>query len=207
MEMWATTQAMMTRYKDGYRFAKFIIVIGYITGCVAVGVAILIAGIAFFGSVTTYATMQKLSGTEAAASAAWGVLISGFLGACLIGAIFFIIAIIVRAQGQMVQATLDTAINSSPFLTDEQRAEVMSLPIPTSLISSPAMTSTSVQNDTQKPMAADPSSIAQQQRSNARMRSSAVQNRYNGKPFFLLIKCKNAVMLVYVCSVLEILVF
>jgi len=36
--------------------------------------------------------------------------------------------ILVSAQAQLLKATLDTAVNTSPFLSNEQRAVVMSLP-------------------------------------------------------------------------------
>lgn len=39
----------------------------------------------------------------------------------------YITGIQIMAQGQLVKATLDTAINTSPFLNDEQKATVMGL--------------------------------------------------------------------------------
>jgi alpha/beta superfamily hydrolase len=52
----------------------------------------------------------------------------GAVAAFVIGAIFVVIGIIVDAQGQMLKAALDTAVNSSPFLNNGQKAAAMSLP-------------------------------------------------------------------------------
>jgi hypothetical protein len=39
----------------------------------------------------------------------------------------YILGVLVAARGQMLKASLDEAVHTSPFLTDEQRAAVMSL--------------------------------------------------------------------------------
>jgi hypothetical protein len=40
----------------------------------------------------------------------------------------YVLGILVSAQGQILKASLDNAVNGSPFLTNEHRAKVMSLP-------------------------------------------------------------------------------
>jgi hypothetical protein len=47
--------------------------------------------------------------------------------AVLVAILFVLVGIFIAAQGEILKATLDTAVNSSPFLTDAQRAEVMSI--------------------------------------------------------------------------------
>jgi hypothetical protein len=53
----------------------------------------------------------------------------GFLGGVLVAgfwfALFFVFGIAVSAQGQVLQAGLDTAVNTSPFLSNQEKAEVM----------------------------------------------------------------------------------
>jgi hypothetical protein len=44
-----------------------------------------------------------------------------------IGLLFFLLAVLIRAQGQILKASLDSAVNSSPFLTNDQRPKIMSL--------------------------------------------------------------------------------
>jgi hypothetical protein len=54
-------------------------------------------------------------------------MLGGLLAAGLWFALFFILGSLVSAQGQILKATLDGAVNTSPFLTDEQRAQMMRL--------------------------------------------------------------------------------
>ena len=44
-----------------------------------------------------------------------------------LGVMLFLSAILVAAAGQFLTASLDTAVHTSPFLDDEQRAKVMLL--------------------------------------------------------------------------------
>jgi hypothetical protein len=54
------------------------------------------------------------------------------LGACffavIVGVFFSAAGTLVVALGEILKANLDCAVNSSPFLTDELRAEAMSIP-------------------------------------------------------------------------------
>lgn len=54
-----------------------------------------------------------------------------FVGGLIIGVIVagagFILGTLMSAQGQVLKATLDTAVYSCPFLVNEQRAEIMHL--------------------------------------------------------------------------------
>jgi hypothetical protein len=51
-----------------------------------------------------------------------GLLISG-----LWFALFFVLGTIVSAQGQILKANIDCAVNTAPFLTSQQKARVMGL--------------------------------------------------------------------------------
>jgi hypothetical protein len=57
-----------------------------------------------------------------------GIVVAGILFAVLVGVLFWVCGVIVAAQGQILEATLDTAVASSPFLTDQERAAAMGLP-------------------------------------------------------------------------------
>lgn len=52
-------------------------------------------------------------------------------GGLVLGAVIvvplYVLGVLVAARGQMLKASLDEAVHTSPFLTDEQRAAVMSL--------------------------------------------------------------------------------
>ena len=58
-----------------------------------------------------------------------GIAIVGglFFAAAVWFALFFVLGVLVSAQGQILRATLDSAVNSSPFLTNDQRASIMKL--------------------------------------------------------------------------------
>jgi hypothetical protein len=56
------------------------------------------------------------------------VTLSAILAAIAVGVFFFVFGALISAQGQVLKASLDTAVNTSPFLSNQQRAAIMSLP-------------------------------------------------------------------------------
>jgi hypothetical protein len=56
-----------------------------------------------------------------------GDLVGAFFSAATVGGIIFCLGILISALGQLMLATLDSAVHGSPFLDDEQKAEAMSL--------------------------------------------------------------------------------
>jgi hypothetical protein len=55
------------------------------------------------------------------------VLFGGLLVAAIWFGVFFVLGIIVSAQGEILKANLDGAVNTSPFMTNEQKAQAMDL--------------------------------------------------------------------------------
>lgn len=105
----SSEQVVLNRYRDGFRVARFVVGLGRtikIVGWILVAVILL-------GSVISLATL----GFRVAIG---GVLLSGVLA---LG--FWVCGVMVSAQGQVLQATLDTAVATSPFLTNPGRAEAM----------------------------------------------------------------------------------
>jgi hypothetical protein len=47
------------------------------------------------------------------------------IGGGAVALVFFVAGVIIAALGQLLLAILDTAVNSSPILTDDQRARIM----------------------------------------------------------------------------------
>ena len=94
---------MMRRYRDAYAIATHIISTGTLIKGVALAVAVLLS--------------------------AAGVLIhqalAGVAVGLLIGLGVFGIGIAITAQGQIRLASLDTAVNSSPHLTNIQKAQAI----------------------------------------------------------------------------------
>lgn len=106
------------RYSDAYRVARATVLIGNLIKVVGVLLGLLV-GVGLFALIATQARL--LGGMGAV-----GFFVSLLLGGGIF-AFFFVLGVVVSAQGQLTRATLDGAVNSSPFLTNAERAEAMSL--------------------------------------------------------------------------------
>ncbi len=107
------------RYEDAYLHARWVAQ----AGDVIQTVGWVLGAIIFCGAMFTAHTVTKLL-TPAAdwlppAGLAVGAVITVFF--------FWLVGLLVCARGQDLEASLDSAVNSSPFLSDAQRARVMSL--------------------------------------------------------------------------------
>jgi hypothetical protein len=95
------------RYSDGYKAAKAIVGFGNLVKTIGAVAGVIIALVAL-----------SMSGTLFIAGVMFGGLV--WLG-------LFVSGIVICAQGQLLLATLDSAVNNSPFLDNSQRASIMSL--------------------------------------------------------------------------------
>jgi hypothetical protein len=111
------SRSAMKRYEDAYRAARVTVVIGTAIKFLGFLLAILILAATWLG-----AGLMSMNGYDSQA-----VLVIGTLFILIIVTLFYVAGVIVCAQGQTLKASLDDAVHSSPFLTDEQRAKVMSL--------------------------------------------------------------------------------
>lgn len=98
--------AVMNRYVDAYRVARSIDFFGTLVKIVGFVLMLFVMGF-FYDR---------------------GLVFGGFVIGAAVWGFFFILGVLVSAQGQVLKAALDTAINGSPFLTNQHRAKVMSLP-------------------------------------------------------------------------------
>ncbi len=107
----AATSSATKRYSDAYLVASTIAGIGDLVKRVALilGVCIILAAIV----------------VASQGSIAFGV--GGFILAFIVTIPIYVLGILVAAQGQILKATLDSAVTSSPFLKREEMARVMSL--------------------------------------------------------------------------------
>jgi hypothetical protein len=108
-------KALMSRYWDAYVVARVTVGLGEIIKTVAVVLAVLIVLAALL-----------LAGTVGGGGGFVAFLL-GVIGAAFVGGQFYLLGLIVMAQGQILKASLDGAVNSSPFLQNEHRAKIMSL--------------------------------------------------------------------------------
>lgn len=100
---------VVNRYRDAFRVGAALVGLG--DGIKAAG--------AILGGIIVVVSFSEASGAFLAA----GI----FLGVTM-GALFWVSGVMVAAQGQILRATLDTAVAASRFLTDTERAGAMGLP-------------------------------------------------------------------------------
>jgi hypothetical protein len=112
-----------TRYRDAYRKADFLVGMGTTLKVLAalIGLIIVIAGLIAGSNVRT----NPYGGYDTAASGIAGL--SGFIMGGIVFAIGFVCGVLVSAQGQMLRASLDSAVHSSPFLDLPAKARAMGL--------------------------------------------------------------------------------
>jgi hypothetical protein len=100
-------EALSHRYRDSYAVSR--VIIGAGSGVKRAGffVGILLAIASF------------------AADGNW--ILIGLCGTLLTTISFYVTGVIIEAQGQILRASLDTAVNSSPLLENQQKAEILAL--------------------------------------------------------------------------------
>jgi nitric oxide reductase large subunit len=106
-----SSSTVIKRYKDAYRVAAATIALGSTVQALGVVLALIFGAVAF---------LLGQDGNTALAAAAVGALIVVLI-------LFYVVAVLVRAQGQSLRASLDGAVHSSPFLTDAEKASAMGL--------------------------------------------------------------------------------
>ncbi len=107
---------LLTRYKDAYLVAKATVGFGGLIKGIGVVLAILIALAAITMAIQTNGEIAFIP------------LLMGAGTASFVGVLIYLLGILVSAQGQILKASLDSAVNTSPFLSNAQRANIMSLP-------------------------------------------------------------------------------
>jgi hypothetical protein len=116
----AVVAALMKRYKDAFLVARSIVSIGKIVRIAG----IVIGGIA---AIVVCGLMSKPVAPGAQADSVAARFALGVLVGIGVAVPLFVLGTLISAQGQILKATLDTAVNSSPFLKDEERAQIMPL--------------------------------------------------------------------------------
>lgn len=105
--------SVVSRYRDAYRVGGALVGVG---GAIKV-IGVVLAAVICLGSLS--------AGKGPFGS---GVVVAGVFVAMIVGVLLWVVGVIVAAQGQILQATLDTAVASSRFMTDAERADAMGLP-------------------------------------------------------------------------------
>lgn len=116
----ASAPKIIKRYNDAYRHARFVIFVGT---CVKIlgffaGIAVAIAG---------WITAQNVFPGRHEQLEHDSVAGGSILGGVMLFASIYIVGLLIRAAGQMLLAALDSAVHSSPFLSNDEKAESMRL--------------------------------------------------------------------------------
>jgi len=108
------TSAVVGRYNDAYVIVRALTALGDTTKALGIAAGAVIA----------------LPSLIIAAKGLAGIVVgfAGIVFAVCIAAIIYLLGLLVSAQGQILKATLDTAVYSSTFLTNDERARIMLLP-------------------------------------------------------------------------------
>ena len=101
-------QQVIARYRNGYRVAGVLDGVGNLAQ--AGGVIVIIGG-----------TLFIIFGPSGISTWITGIL------AAIIGFVLFVLGTLVSAVGQGIKASLDTAVHTSPFLSEGQKSLAMSL--------------------------------------------------------------------------------
>jgi hypothetical protein len=104
--------SLSTRYSDAYARAN---------AQTRMGASIKTASFVVGGLVVAVGVVGALASGE------FGAVVLGILGGALVGVIGYGLGSMIVANGQILKATLDTAVNTSPMLNNDDRAGIMSL--------------------------------------------------------------------------------
>ena len=106
--------SLSTRYREAYIHARALN---------GIGIAIRVVGLILGAAILLLAVQIALHNKPAVSLF---TVITGAIGVAVF-LVAYVASVLVSSQAQIVKASLDCAVNSSPLLTDEQKAEVMSL--------------------------------------------------------------------------------
>ncbi len=104
----------INRYRDAYRVGT--LVVGF--GSLLKGIGWALGGIAL---------ISGLAVSRQGDSENWKMIFGGVILAVILWAIFFFFGVLLTAIGEILRATLDTAVHTSPLLSDKDRGEAMGL--------------------------------------------------------------------------------
>lgn len=117
----------VTRYQHGYRVARSVSGLGHICQAVGLLAGILVVLFGVMGSETLMRPNPTMVGLANYQTQHNVYLVSViFLGA-LVAFAGWVIGVLLAGYGQQLNATVDAAVNGSPFLSSLQRAQLLRL--------------------------------------------------------------------------------
>jgi hypothetical protein len=114
------------RYADAYLKANFQTGLGGTIKTASLLIGGVVAGLALIFALSQLVPQPGMFGASGnTVGAAFGFFVAT-IAAAMTG-IGWILGALISSQGQLLKATLDSAVNTSPFLDDAERARMMSL--------------------------------------------------------------------------------
>jgi len=131
LDMVSPSNPAIKRYVDLYRTAHVLNGVGTTVKTIGIVAAVVIF---LFWFIVGIATASETSSSPFTAQSSLGIVsfffsvIVGGILASLVGGLFYLHGTLISAQAQLLMAHADSAVNTSPFLSDNDRAAAMSLP-------------------------------------------------------------------------------
>ena len=117
----------VARYQDGYRLARTISGLSQICKAVGLLAGLFVIVFGIMGRETVMRTNASMIGLASEQAQHNIYLISVIFFGALVALSGWIIGVLLDGYGQQLKATLDMAINGSPFLSNDQRSQAMRL--------------------------------------------------------------------------------
>jgi len=109
---------LLNRYLDLYRAAGLL---------VGLGNTVKVAGISAGAGILLLFTFVGIVASSQSGLAFFPMLVVGAVFGALVGGIVFLLGILISAQGQILMAQADAAVHTSPFMTETEKLNAMSL--------------------------------------------------------------------------------
>lgn len=122
--------SMIPRYSDAYAFARTTVDVGTAIKYIAlVGGSLLMFAAIASTTISSFLMPRELGDMRFVAALAIGG--AGVAAAAVATGVCFLAGMLTAVQGQILTATLDTAVSSSRLLTDEDCTRILTMPAPT----------------------------------------------------------------------------
>lgn len=121
-------EAILRRYVNAYQVARAIGAFGTIVKVLGI-----FAGMLLVALPTAAKFGLRAAGVNGPADKGIGLevlTVTALPVAGIIITVAWIVGVLICARGELLKAALDSAVHGSPFLTDNERAEVMGVPVP-----------------------------------------------------------------------------
>ncbi len=119
----SVARSVMNRYRDAYLVARTTTAIGGTVKVIGIVLASLVVLVGIASALNDPFNMEAGIG-----ALRLGIIFGAVLLGLIVGIPVYVLGILVSAHGQVLKATLDSAVHSTPFLADDQKLKVMSLP-------------------------------------------------------------------------------